>query len=142
MSMKIKEMLVYTKEKSYLKQLIGIYLDGKTLGNDMNFRNLNEDFADNSTFIWIGDTYNLKDAFEKESKKNAKKWDNIKLKSYPHFAIQGVSEDNVVQSRFTAQNNPNQPKNSVTNQFRFNLDALLANNPQWVEIIEIKLWIL
>ena len=132
-SAKIKEMLVYTKEKSYLKQLIGIYLDGKTLGNDMNFRNLKEDFADNSTFIWIGDTYNLKDAWKKESKKNAKKWDNIKLKSYPLIAIQGVSEDNVVQSRFTAQkNNPNQPKNSVTNQFRFNLDAPLANNPQWV----------
>lgn len=132
-SAKIKEMLVYTKEKSYLKQLIGIYLDGKTLGNDMNFKNLNEDFADNSTFIWIGDTPNLKDAWKKESKKNAKKWDNIKLKSYPLIAIQGVSEDNVVQSRFTAQkNNPNQPKNSVTNQFRFNLDAPLANNPQWV----------
>ena len=132
-SAKIEEMLVYTKEKSYLKQLIGIYLDGKTLGNDMNFRNLKEDFADNSTFIWIGDTYNLKDAWKKESKKNAKKWDNIKLKSYPLIAIQGVSEDNVVQSRFTAQkNNPNQPKNSVTNQFRFNLDAPLANNPQWV----------
>ena len=132
-SAKIEEMLVYTKEKSYLKQLIGIYLDGKTLGNDMNFRNLKEDFADNSTFIWIGDTYNLKDAWKKESKKNPKKWDNIKLKSYPLVAIQGVSEDNVVQSRFTAQkNNPNQPKNSVTNQFRFNLDAPLANKPQWV----------
>ena len=132
-SAKIEDMLVYTKEKSYLKQLIGIYLDGKTLGNDMNFKNLNEDFADNSTFIWIGDTPNLKDAWKKESKKNAKKWDNIKLKSYPLIAIQGVSEDNVVQSRFTAQkNNPNQPKNSVTNQFRFNLDAPLANNPQWV----------
>ena len=65
-SAKIEGMLVYTKEKSYLKQLIGIYLDGKTLGNDMNFRNLKEDFADNSTFIWIGDTYNLKDAWKKD----------------------------------------------------------------------------
>tara|TARA_B100000963_G_scaffold111929_1_gene97439 strand:+ start:3178 stop:5601 length:2424 start_codon:yes stop_codon:yes gene_type:complete len=132
-SAKIEGILVYTKEKSYLKQLIGIYLDGKTLGNDMNFSNLKEDFADNSTFIWIGDTDNLKDAWKKESKKNFKKWGNIKLKPYPLIAIQGVSEDNVVQSRFTAQkNNPNQPKNSVTNQFRFNLDAPLANNPQWI----------
>ena len=49
------------------------------------------------------------------------------------IAIQGISEDNFIQSRFTAQkNNPNQPKNSVTDQFRFNLDAPLATNPKWI----------
>ena len=132
-SAKIKETLIYTKDKSYLKQLIGIYLDGKTLGNDMNFKNLQNDLADNNTFIWVGDLKNLKEAWKKENQKNFKIWDNVKSDSYPLIAIQGISEDNFIQSRFTAQkNNPNQPKNSVTDQFRFNLDAPLATNPKWI----------
>ena len=62
-----------------------------------------------------------------------KKWNNVKLNSYPLIAFQGISEDNFIQSRFTAQkNNPNQPKNSVTDQFRFNLDAPLATSPKWI----------
>ena len=132
-SAKIKETLIYTKDKSYLKQLIGIYLDGKTLGNDMNFKNLQNDLADNNTFIWVGDLKNLKESWKKENQKNFKIWDNVKSDSYPLIAIQGISEDNFIQSRFTAQkNNPNQPKNSVTDQFRFNLDAPLATNPKWI----------
>ena len=132
-SAKIKETLIYTKDKSYLKQLIGIYLDGKTLGNDMNFKNLQNDLADNNTFIWVGDLKNLKEAWKKENQKNFKIWDNVKSDSYPLIAIQGISEDNFIQSRLTAQkNNPNQPKNSVTDQFRFNLDAPLATNPKWI----------
>ena len=132
-SAKIKETLIYTKEKSYLKQLISIYLDGNTLSNDINFKNLQEDLADNSTFIWVGDSNNLKESWKKENKKNIKKWNNVKLNSYPLIAFQGISEDNFIQSRFTAQkNNPNQPKNSVTDQFRFNLDAPLATSPKWI----------
>ena len=52
-SAKIKEMLIYTKEKSYLKQLI-VYLDGKTLGNDMNFRILKKilPFFTNTYLDW------------------------------------------------------------------------------------------
>ena len=132
-SAKIKRTLIYSKEKSYLKQLIGIYLDGKTLGNDINFKNLQDDLADNNTFIWVGDLNNLKESWKKENKKNFKIWDNVKSDSYPLIAIQGISEDNFIQSRFTAQkNNPNQPKNTVTDQFRFNLDAPLATNPKWI----------
>ena len=132
-SAKIKGTLIYTKEKSYLKQLIGIYLDGKTLINDINFKNLQEDLADNSTFIWLGDSNNLKESWKKENQENIKIWNNVKLDSYPLIAIQGISEENFIQSRFTAQkNNPNKPKNSVTDQFRFNLDAPLAINPKWI----------
>ena len=132
-SAKIKRALIYSKEKSYLKQLIGIYLDGKTLGNDINFKNLQDDLADNNTFIWVGDLNNLKESWKKENKKNFKIWDNVKSDSYPLIAIQGISEDNFIQSRFTAQKkNPNQPKNTVTDQFRFNLDAPLATNPKWI----------
>ena len=132
-SAKIKGTLIYTKEKSYLKQLIGIYLDGKTLSNDINFKNLQEDLADNSTFIWLGDSNNLKESWKKENQDNIKIWNNVKLDSYPLIAIQGISEENFIQSRFTAQkNNPNKPKNSVTDQFRFNLDAPLATNPKWI----------
>ncbi len=130
---KVDDFLIYASEKAFLKQLIGIKLDGNTLNNDLNFKNLLEDLADNSTFLWIGKTSNLKNKWKENSLKK-KAWDNIKLSKYPLIAIQGISEDVFVQTRFTAQaENTKQQKNSVLNQYSFSLDAPLARNPQWLK---------
>ena len=130
---KVDDFLIFTSGKAYLKQIIGFKLDGNTLYNDFNFKRLLEDLADNSSFLWVGNTSNLKNKW-KENSSRKKAWDNIKLNKYPLIVMQGVSEDNFVQSRFTAQlDNPKQQKNSVINQYNFNLDTTLLRKPQWIK---------
>ena len=116
--------MIYTSKKAFLKQLIGAKLDGNTLHKDFNFKNLLEDLADNSSYLWVGNTSNLKNKWKKNSSKKTA-WDNIKLNKYPLIVTQGISENNFVQSRFTFQkDNPKQEKNSVINQYSFSLDAV------------------
>ncbi len=131
---KLDDFLVYASNKTFLKELIGAYLDRNTLINDFNFKSLLLDLADNSTFLWVGNTRNLKNQWKGNTTKNNKIWENIKLEKYPLIVIQGVSENEYIQSRFTAQlDNPKQEKNSIINQHSFNLDAPLASNPQWIK---------
>ena len=131
---KIDDVLIYASNKIFLKQLIGIKLDGNTLDNDFNFKSLKEDLADNSTFLWVGNTSNLKNKWKEKSLKRKKAWESIKLGKYPLIAMQGVSENNIVQSRLTAQpENSEQQKNSVLNQHTFSLDAPITKNPQWLK---------
>ena len=130
---KVDDFLIYTSDKAFLKQLIGVKLDGNTLINDFNFKSLLEDLADNSSFLWVGNTFNLKNQWKENSSKKMV-WDNVKLNKYPLVVMQGISEDNFVQSRFTAQpDNPKQEKNSVIGQYSFSLDAPLARKPQWIK---------
>ena len=130
---KVDDFLIYTSDKAFLKQLIGVKLDGNTLFNDFNFKSLLEDLADNSSFLWVGNTSNLKNQWKENSSKKMV-WDNIKINKYPLVVMQGISEDDFVQSRFTAQpDNPKQEKNSVINQYSFSLDAPLSRKPQWIK---------
>lgn len=130
---KVDDFLIYTSKKAFLKQLIGAKLDGNTLHKDFNFKSLLEDLADNSSYLWVGNTSNLKNKWKKNSSKKMA-WDNIKLNKYPLIVTQGISENNFVQSRFTFQkNNPKQEKNSVINQYSFSLDAPLSRKPQWIK---------
>ena len=130
---KVDDFLIYTSKKAFLKQLIGAKLDGNTLHKDFNFKSLLEDLADNSSYLWVGNTSNLKNKWEKNSSKKTA-WDNIKLNKYPLIVTQGISENNFVQSRFTFQkDNPKQEKNSVINQYSFSLDAPLSRKPQWIK---------
>ena len=130
---KVDDFLIYTSKKAFLKQLIGAKLDGNTLHKDFNFKSLLEDLADNSSYLWVGNTSNLKNKWKKNSSKKMA-WDNIKLNKYPLIVTQGISENNFVQSRFTVQkDNPKQEKNSVSNQYSFSLDAPLSRKPQWIK---------
>ena len=130
---KVDDFLIYTSKKAFLKQLIGAKLDGNTLHKDFNFKSLLEDLADNSSYLWVGNTSNLKNKWKKNSSKKMA-WDNIKLNKYPLIVTQGISENNFVQSRFTFQkDNPKQEKNSVINQYSFSLDAPLSRKPQWIK---------
>lgn len=130
---KVDDFLIYTSKKAFLKQLIGAKLDGNTLHKDFNFKSLLEDLADNSSYLWVGNTSNLKNKWKKNSSKKMA-WDDIKLNKYPLIVTQGISENNFVQSRFTFQkDNPKQEKNSVINQYSFSLDAPLSRKPQWIK---------
>ena len=97
--------------------------------------------ADNSTFLWVGKTANLKNQWEELQTHKKKEWNNIKLKKYPLVALQGIAENKFVQSRLTAQSdNPKQQKNTVINQYSFSLDAPLARAPQWIKNHRNKTW--
>ena len=79
-----------------------------------DFKSLQEDLADRSTFLWVGNTVNLKNQWKENLPEKEAEWDSVKLKQYPLVALQGSAEANFVQSRFTAQrDNPKQQKNSV-----------------------------
>ena len=130
---KVDDFIIYS-DKNYLKQLIGVYKDGTTLNRDNNFTLLKEDLADNSTFLWIGNTISLKEKWISLNKIKKQAWNKVQLKSYPIVAFQGISDGVLVQSRFTAQkDNPNIKKNSVINQYSFSLDAPIAKPPQWIK---------
>ena len=106
------------------------YLDGNTLANNFNFKSLQEDLADRSTFLWVGNTANLKNQWKENLPEKEAEWDSVKLKQYPLVALQGIAEASFVQSRFTAQrDNPKQQKNSVVSQYSFTLDAPLCTSP-------------
>ena len=103
----VDEFLIYS-DKSYLKQLISAYKDGNTLNKDNNFKTLKSDLADNSSFLWIGNIINLKDMWSSANNSKKRDWNKVQLKSYPIAVLQGVSENQFVQSRFTLQkDNPN-----------------------------------
>ena len=128
------EFLIFAENETFLKQIIGAHLDGKTLANDLNFKNLNEDLADNSTFLWLGRTKNLISIWNENLENSKNAWKKINLKKYPLIALQGVSESGFIQTRFTAQNNDlEENKRGVINQYSFSLDAPVSRAPQWIK---------
>ena len=128
------EFLIFAENETFLKQIIGAHLDGKTLANDLNFKNLKEDLADNSTFLWLGRTKNLIPLWNKNLDDSKDAWKKINLKKYPLLALQGVSESGFIQTRFTAQNNDlEENKRGVSNQYSFSLDAPVSRAPQWIK---------
>ncbi len=130
----LEEFLIFTENETFLKQIIGAHLDGKTLANDLNFKNLKEDLADNSTFLWLGRTKNLIPLWNKNLDDSKDAWKKINLKKYPLLALQGVSESGFIQTRFTAQNNDlEENKRGVSNQYSFSLDAPVSRAPQWIK---------
>ena len=130
----IDDFIIMAEDDSFLKQIIGAHLDGKTLSNDLNFKKIQEGLADNSSFFWVGKTKNLTDLWHEALKDKSVGWKKIDLTKYPLVALQGISEDGFIQTRFTAQsNNVDQNKNSVTNQYSFSLDAAAARPPKWIK---------
>ena len=130
----LEEFLIFAENETFLKQIIGAHLDGKTLANDLNFKNLREDLADNSTFLWLGRTKNLIPLWNKNLDDSKDAWKKINLKKYPLLALQGVSESGFIQTRFTAQNNDlEENKRGVSNQYSFSLDAPVSRAPQWIK---------
>lgn len=131
-SAQLDDFILFAENETFLKQLIGNYLDGATLARDLNFKNAKMSLADESTFLWLGKTENL--ASQWKSNANTKAWESIKVQQYPIALLQGVSESGFVQMYFTLQiNNPEQKKNSVAQQYTFTTDAPVKRAPQWVK---------
>lgn len=130
----IDDFVIMAEDDSFLKQIISAHLDGKTLSNDFNFKNMQDGLADNSSFLWVGKTKNLKNLWNEALKDKSVGWKKIDLTKYPLVALQGISEVGFIQTRFAAQsNNVDQNKNSVTNQYSFSLDVAAARPPKWIK---------
>ena len=133
-STQLDDFLVYSNSESHLKQIIGNYLDKKTLFNDLDFKILREDLADKSSFLWLGKTPNLKNKWKSASKERKATWEKINIDDYPLIVLQGVSDNNFIQTRFTAQKKNLSPqKNSVISKYNFSLDAPASRTPQWLK---------
>ena len=133
-STQLDDFLVYSNSESHLKQIIGNYLDKKTLFNDLDFKILREDLADKSSFLWLGKTPNLKNKWKSASKERKATWEKINIDDYPLIVLQGVSDNNFIQTRLTAQKKNLSPqKNSVISKYNFSLDAPASRTPQWLK---------
>ena len=131
---KMGDFLIYTENQNFIKKIISASLDGNTLANDFNFKVLEEDLADKSSFLWLGRSQNLKSNWNNILKETTKGWEKVNIKKYPLIAFQGVAEKGFVQTRLTVQNdNPQLKKNSVINQSGFSLDAPPSRAPQWIK---------
>ena len=133
-STQLDDFLIYSNSETYLKQIIGNYMDRKTLENNLDFKTLREDLADNSSFLWLGKTPNLKNKWAGNSKEQKNAWSKINLNDYPLIVLQGVIESNFIQTRLTAQRkNVTPQKNSVLSQYSFSLDTTATIPPQWIK---------
>ena len=131
---KLGEFLVYAETDALMENIISSFLDGKVLENDFNFKTLKTALANKSSFLWLGNATHLNQLWKDNSSRESALWEKIPTANYPLLALQGVEENNYVQIRLTAQsNNPEQSKNSVVNQFTFNLDAPVVSSPQWLK---------
>ncbi len=131
----IDDFLVYASSEEMIKTVISAYKDGRVLANDFIYKNLMEALADQSNFLWLGNTNALQNHWQTKNTTGLEKtWESFDLSKYPWLALQGVGEEDFVQMRFTAQkDNPEMVKNSVVNQYSFQLESPAIGAPQWIK---------
>ena len=129
----IEDYLIFTEEETLMKNILGNFIDGNTLSNNLAYEELQDQLASNSSFLWIASTEKLFDLWKKKGLKN-KALDDISSTDYPLITFQGVGEENFTHLHLRAQKNLS--KNigkGVKTEFNINLDKSAATNPQWVK---------
>jgi len=131
----LDDFIVYGSSEEMMKTLISAYKDGSVLANNFAFKNLLNALADQSHFLWLGNTTQLQEHWQTETEsEQGEIWKSLSLSQYPWLALQGVGENDFVQIRFTAQkDNPEMTKHSVANQYSFQLEAPVLGAPQWIK---------
>lgn len=134
-STQMDDFLVYTSSEELMKTIISAYKEGNVLANDFSYKNLMNALANQSNFLWIGNTVELQKHWKNKNTQELKAvWETLTLSKYPWLALQGVGEDDFVQMRFTAQkDNPEMVRNSAVNQYSFQLEAPVLGTPQWIK---------
>jgi hypothetical protein len=132
---KMDDFLVFTSSEELMKTIISAYKDGNVLANDFRYKSLMDALANQSNFLWLGNTEELQKHWKNKTTKRLKDvWGSLTLSKYPWLALQGVGEEGFVQMRFTAQkDNPEMIQNSVVNQYSFQLEAPSLRAPQWIK---------
>jgi hypothetical protein len=129
----LQDFLIFTEEEALMKNILGNFVDGNTLANNLTFEELQDQLASKSSFLWIANTEKLLDLWKKKGLKN-KALDNFSSSDYPLISFQGVGEKNFTHLHLRAQKNL--PKNlgkSVKTEFNINLNKPAATNPKWLK---------
>lgn len=130
-SSKIDDFIVYAESENLLKKIISNYKENKSLKQNINFRTLKSSLASKSSFLWIGDSENMKKTWgENHIKKVINKFP---AKKFPMIALQGVNDGEILQMRFTAQKNiENEKTKNVSNQFSISIDNPISLPPKFL----------
>ena len=103
-----------SETESGLKNILGNYQDRNTLKENTAFKNLQENLADENSFLWIGNTQNLGKQWQ--LKKGSPKIKDLPFDDYPLVAFQGVAENGFTHLHFSLQKNlATTSKGSVSN---------------------------
>ena len=130
-SSKIDDFIVYAESENLLKKIISNYKENKSLKQNINFRTLKSSLASKSSFLWIGDSENMKKTWGKNHSK--KVINKFPAKKFPMIALQGVNDGEILQMRFTAQKNiENEKTKNVSNQFSISIDNPVSLPPKFL----------
>ena len=125
--------LILSETESGLKNLLSNYLDHKTLGQNTNFKTLQDRLANESSFIWVGQSKNLINYWEKNGN-YLKSPKALPVSEYPLVVFQGVGEEGFAHLHLSVQKNqPFQNKGSVNNVLSINLSKAISMSPQWIK---------
>ena len=123
-------LLVMSETESGLKNILGNYQDRNTLKENTAFKNLQENLADENSFLWIGNTQNLGKQWQ--LKKGSPKIKDLPFDDYPLVAFQGVAENGFTHLHFSLQKNlATTSKGSVSNAYTLTLPRNPILTPQW-----------
>ena len=125
--------LILSETESGLKNLLSNYLDQNTLGKNPNFKTLQDRLANESSFIWVGQSKNLINYWEKNGK-YSKSLAILPVSEYPLLVFQGVVEEGFAHLHLSIQKDqPFQNKGSVNNILSIDLSKPPVISPQWLK---------
>lgn len=126
----VDSFIILTHTEEALKTIIGSYKDENTLNKNLMYTSFKEDLATRNSFFWVAQTKELMQFLK--GKKNT--WSKIDTNKHPFIAFQGTFENNFAHLHFRVHKNELKiQKNTVSNQFLFQLEAPLSSNPQWIK---------
>ena len=125
--------LILSETESGIKNLLSNYLDKNTLGKNPNFKTLNDRLANESSFIWVGQSKNLIN-FWGESETYSKSPLALPVSEYPLIVFQGVGEEGFAHLHLSIQKDqPFQNKGGVNNVLSIELSKPSVISPQWLK---------
>lgn len=125
-----ENLLVMSETESGLKNILGNYQDRNTLEGNTAFKKLQENLADENSFLWIGNTQNLGKHWQ--LKKGSPKIKDLPFDDYPLVAFQGVAENGFTHLHFSLQKNLKAKNNGgVDNAYTLTLPSNPILPPQW-----------
>ena len=128
-SSKIDDFIIYAESENLLKKIISDFKENKTLRQNVNFITLKSSLSSKSSFLWLGNSKNLKTSWKKNENKTIQKFP---AEQFPIIAFQGVNDNELLQIRFTGQKNIDREKTeNVSNQFSLSVDNPINLQPKF-----------
>lgn len=132
-SCQYEEYLILSETESGIKNLLSNYIDHNTLGKNPNFKALQDRLANENSFIWVGQSKNLIDYWEKNGNQT-KELKALPISDYPLVVFQGVGEESFTHLHLSIQKDqPFKSKGGVNNELTIDLSKPSLISPQWLK---------